>query len=709
MVRSLIVLVLLLGAAATQSRSGGSPVQKVIELLEDNKVKITNDLAAEEKEMAEYTDFCDKESTEKGYAIKDAVRKLGDLSATIENCDAKIPAYEDSVATLGNEVASKQQQLAEASSLREKERSDFDATEKDLSTSIDQLDRAVTIIKREMSSITAFAQGSGKAESAGLKKLKMAIKVINKLIDSGRIQYSMKDSLEALVQTGTFEGQPQAKQVAYESKSGGIVDKIEEMKEKAEETLTEARNEETKNQQEFSMLEQSLSNGIKVAEEKISDSKSMIGAKTEELNQAKADQTETMAARAADEKYVANLKHECQSSAAGWAGRQESAKAEMGAINKAIEILSEGVRVLLQVSSHSKKRVGNNLAHFETDDDSEASDASTDSDSAVSNGGQVRQRVVDKLKDLSRRVGSYALMQMAGAATSDPFVKIRGLIEDMIAKLLKEAEEEATQKAFCDKEMGASTASKGKKTMTLDKLQSRIDKASARKAELQGAIKMLEEEVATTDAATAEATKIRNEEHETYKKASKDFGDAAAATEKAITVLTDFYDNAALLQVKVTVKVTAPEFGAAKSDAGGAIISILEMSNEDFVKLHAETETGEEEAVEQFEKLINDSKASKAAKMAEVKASKSEIKSLTVSLEQNGEDKTMTSTELDAVLDYIEKLRPQCEEKVMSYAEKKARREAEIAGLKEALEILASEGTALVQTHRSLRHVHFRV
>merc|ERR1719420_1613912 len=161
--------------------------------------------------------------------------------------------------------------------------------------------------------------------------------------------------IEGLLQTGSMDsnefsfrhGQPQAKQVAYESKSGGIVDKIGEMKEKAEETLTEARNAETKAAQDFAMLEQSLSGGIKVAQDKISDAKSMIGAKTEELNQAKADQTETMAARAADEKYLGELKHDCEQAAAGWAARQESAKAEMAAINKAIEVLSEGVRVLL--------------------------------------------------------------------------------------------------------------------------------------------------------------------------------------------------------------------------------------------------------------------------------------------------------------------------------------------------------------------------
>merc|ERR1719281_1928106 len=163
----------------------------------------------------------------------------------------------------------------------------------------------------------------------------------------------------------------------------------------------------------------------------------------------------------------------------------------------------------------------------------------------------------------------------------------------MVAKLMKEAQEEATQKAFCDEEMGKSNTAIKEKTLTLDKLQSRIDKATARKAELEQAVKDLEAEIADLDKATAEATKLRNEEHETYLKASKDFGDAAAATEKAIKVLKDFYDNASLLQTgarRTTAKDDAPEFGEAKSDAGSAIISILEMSNEDFVKLHSETE-----------------------------------------------------------------------------------------------------------------------
>merc|ERR1719449_315615 len=103
-------------------------------------------------------------------------------------------------------------------------------------------------------------------------------------------------------------------------------------------------------------------------------------------------------------------------------------------------------------------------------------------------------------------------MQIASRANSDPFVKIRGLIEDMIEKLLKEAQEDATHEAFCNEEMGKSTKSKDEKTMTLDKLQSRIDGATSTIDELTEAIKTLEAEIAEIDATQAEATKIRTKE-----------------------------------------------------------------------------------------------------------------------------------------------------------------------------------------------------
>merc|ERR1719472_227176 len=114
----------------------------------------------------------------------------------------------------------------------------------------------------------------------------------------------------------------------------------------------------------------------------------------------------------------------------------------MAAIDKAKEILVSGVVAFVQ----SGAKLSSKKSDF--DDDSESDAAS-----------EVRVKLVKKIQNLGKQFHSFGLMQLASVAGSDPFVKIRGLIEDMIAKLLKEAQEEATQKAFCDEEMGKSKAS----------------------------------------------------------------------------------------------------------------------------------------------------------------------------------------------------------------------------------------------------------
>merc|ERR1719160_2176959 len=258
-------------------------------------------------------------------------------------------------------------------------------------------------------------------------------------------------------------------------------------------------------------------------------------------------------------------------------------------------------------------------------------------------------------------------MQLASVAASDPFVKIRGLIEEMIASLLKQAEEEASQKAFCDEEMGKSKKSQADKTSKIDKFQARIDKASTAIEELNLSIKELEAEVAEIDKAQSEATAVRTKESEDNLAAMKDFKDSADAVIAAIGVLKSFYEGGALIQTSSKAHSKQPEFGGAKADAGGSIISVLEVAESDFTSLYAETETAEQQAADAFEKLTTENKISKATKSAEVKGKLSEIKGLEVQLQQATEDHASTSAELDAVLAYLDKLKPQCETKVMSY------------------------------------------
>merc|ERR1719456_1133137 len=68
--------------------------------------------------MAEYTEWCDSEISEKGYAIKTAARQIGDFKASIEDGEATISAKESEITELGTAISGKEGELVEATSNR---------------------------------------------------------------------------------------------------------------------------------------------------------------------------------------------------------------------------------------------------------------------------------------------------------------------------------------------------------------------------------------------------------------------------------------------------------------------------------------------------------------------------------------------------------------------------------------------------------------
>jgi DNA repair exonuclease SbcCD ATPase subunit len=468
--------------------------------------------------------------------------------------------------------------------------------------------------------------------------------------------------------------QPQATTSSYSSSSGGIVDTLVDMGEKAEASLSSTRKDEMEAAHAFALLKQSLEDEISVAKKQLSQATLQKSSTEEELHAAEEDLATTKKVLADDESYLAELKESCSAKATAWSIRQKDAGEETAAIEKAKEILSTGVKVFLQTSSMTRTK----------DEDVEHA--------------QRRAAAVRTLRGLAKKYNTFGLLELSMSAKSDPFGKVRGLIESMIAKLTKEAAEEADLKSFCDTETSESKAKQAELTAKLDKTNARIAKAVASKAKLTEDIKLLEEQVAEIDSADAEATKMRTEEHAEYLKSSKDLKDSAEAVAKAISVLTEYYSSASFVQTK-----EEPEFASNKGDIASTITSMLEVAESDLSKLLAETEAAESSAVAAYEALSEENKISKTTKMADAKGKANEVKSTDVALSNYKEDKTSLTGELDAVLAYLDKLKPQCETKVMSYAERKAKREAEIEGLKEALQVLSE--TALLQVKSSLRGV----
>merc|ERR1719473_2434652 len=175
--------------------------------------------------------------------------------------------------------------------------------------------------------------------------------------------------------------QPQAKQVAYESKSGGIIEAVKEMQAKAEGELSDLRKKEMADAHEFKMLESSLSGEIAHSKEKLGAATKAKAAAEETLSTSEGDLVATKKTKAADEEYSTTLKTECETAASEWAARQESAKAEMAAIDKASEILASGVTALVQTGTQKRS--------FDDDSDDDEDDQ-----------GAIRQKLVRKIQHL---------------------------------------------------------------------------------------------------------------------------------------------------------------------------------------------------------------------------------------------------------------------------------------------------------------------
>jgi hypothetical protein len=406
------------------------------------------------------------------------------------------------------------------------------------------------------------------------------------------------------------------------------------------------------------MLKQSIEMELSTMQKRMAAATNERSSTEETMHAASEELEETKKSKAADEAYLADLKMDCAAKAKEWEERQKSVAEELSAIAKAKDILSSGVKVFLQV-----KR-------------------STDDIDTTK-----RQRVVSILRNLAEQGHVYALSQLASEASSDQFAKIRGLIESMIDRLMKEAAEEADQKMFCDTEIEKSRAKQKELSSKVDMHSVRIEKSEAGKAKLAEQISTLNMEIADIDNGMKEATDLRTKEKTEFDSSSAEYKQSADAVANAIQVLQSYYSQGSFVQARTA---QAPELGGAKSDIGSTIISMLEQAESEFTELLAESTAAENAAVAAFEKLSKKSKLSRTAKVEEVKGKESETKTLEMNLLNYKEDKETTGKELDAVLEYLDKLKPQCETKVMSYAERKARREADIAGLKEALAILSA-------------------
>merc|ERR1719326_1364386 len=181
--------------------------------------------------------------------------------------------------------------------------------------------------------------------------------------------------------------------------------------------------------------------------------------------------------------------------------------------------------------------------------------------------------------------------------------------------------------------------------------------------------------------------KLREEENAVYVKEKADMEQGLEGVKTALKVLRDYYAK------------DGKAHGAAEG-AGAGIIGLLEVCESDFSKDLAEIVSTEETAAAAYDRATKENEIETTTKTQDVKYKTQESVSLDKRDAEASSDRAGVQEELDAVLEYLDKLKERCVAKAETYEDRKAARDNEIAGLKQALEILEGQA-ALLQTKRS--------
>lgn len=714
------ISVFVLVALATVAGSVAvDPLGKVFELIQGLKNKVVADGEREEKAFHKYMDWCGTSSKNVQYQIGQASNLADKLSAKVTELSSSIEVADSKTSDLAASISKAEAELKGATDIRKTEAEEFKAGEKELMSTIDTLERAISTLEKQLNSGASFAQ-------LDIKTVSNLVQTLSVLDDAAALDGTSMDTLTALVQSheddGDLElGAPSA--AAYKKQSGGIMEALEDLKDKAEGQLTALRSNEMKAKNSYELLRQGLQDEIKAATQELQDTKSGKAEAAEAKASSEGNLVVAKKEKASSAKKNSEVQSSCQVAAGDHEANVAARKEELKVLATAEKILTESTGAADAASSFLQLR---SSSHSRQRSRSHASD-----------------EVIGMVKHLAKQHHSGSLAQLAsrisavlkyGAAghSGDPFKKVSDLISDMIVKLEKSASEEASEKAYCDEEMSKTKAKKGELEDVVTKLEAKIGKSASQSSSLKQEVTDLMGELADLTKEQAAMDNLRRETHEAHMVAKTDLEKGLGGVRNALSLLRDYYGGAALIQTETNddsllqedgdsdhdnmsalmqqatkAGQPAPPNKASKSSgAGQGIIGLLEVCESDLAKNLATEDAEESDSASSYEKQTQFNKISKVQKEQDAKFKTQEFTRLDKSVSEMQADKATENDELTAVNEYNAKIKARCVAKPSSYEQLKKRRDSEIAGLKEAL--VSLESAALMQQGARGHHNRLR-
>mmetsp|Transcript_15724 Transcript_15724/g.35794 ORF Transcript_15724/g.35794 Transcript_15724/m.35794 type:complete len:705 (+) Transcript_15724:56-2170(+) len=671
------------------NQSGLSPMKRIIKLLVDMQEQLQKD-AVEDKAMYEKLNcWCNSNNGQKQDAVEAGEKHIEDLNSDIESGSASVKELKSKLQSAQEELEANEAALEKATSMRTKEKAEFQTYEKEAIMNVEALKAAVMVLEKSNTG----------PEKTRTEEKKDAFKFNNQghaghganflavpPVTPGLSTEELHALLRAVAQsedaettakvTAFFQQQPE-----YNNQSGEIFGIMNNLLEQMTGDLQAAQEKESEAASNFHDLRTSKEAEIQAGEDTISETTDELAATNKKLVDDKEDLENTTSDVDADKNFLASLAKTCASVDKEYAERSQLRSDELSAVSDTIDILtSEDAQTL---TSLTQKSASKSPSFVQTRSESRA-----------------RSSAADLLQKAARRAHSAPLSALAVSAKRDAFTKVKAAMEEMLAKMKQEQIDEVHQKAFCQDEFQKNDMETQDKENEKTDLETKIDDLTSSITRLEEEIKTLQEEIHESFVQLKKAGEDRMEENADYKKTLAEADGTVVILKKAEDRLKQFYG---LLQQPVSSvdgtyndsranpDAKAPgEFKKySKNENSGGALGLISKFIKETQEMKQEAIQGEQDAQAEYEDFLNNTNESVASKNKSI-VDKTELKATAEADKvQAEEDHAAVEADLESLGQYKGQLHQTCDWVLKHFDEDQAARNEEMEAIRQAEGVLA--------------------
>merc|ERR1719159_264998 len=561
--------------------------------------------------------YCKSGKASLGKSIADAEEKIPQLESDIKEAEATKTQLDSDLETHKADRETAKSDIAKATSMREKEASAFAKESGEDKSNLEALKKALAAIEKGMAG--SFLQTN-------------AARVLRQLSLSQDMSTADRDILSSFLMGGGREG--------YAPASGEIVGILKQMGDTMEKDLAEVLANEETAKQEFEGTVAAKEKQIAEATKAIEEKTKRTGEVAIEIVNLKEDLDDTTESLAEDTKFLADLEKNCATKEKEWAEICKMRQEELVALADTIKILNDDdaqelFKKSIPSASASLLQVGMTNKQLRTR----------------------ALKILSTARHANQKNVQLDLIELALHGKKVSFDKVITMINDMVVLLGKEQDEDDNKKTYCESEFDKADDKKKELEISISDIEKAIDEANEAMATTETEIKALEEGIIALDREVASATVQRKEEHADFEAQKANDAAVIQLIEVAKNRLQKFYnpklykpppkrelseEERITLNMGGTLAPTNPPGGIAgtgisfmgvrahnvappppppeapgkfkkKGQESGGVLAMMDMMKKEVETESQEAEFAEKDAQGDYEKMVLDAAAKRAA------------------------------------------------------------------------------------------------